>query len=317
MILKKGDKGSRVKEIQRALEIIPDGDFGPKTEAKVKEFQAINGLVADGIVGPKTYAIILEDANTDLKSLDVSNDVDGKLAEHGSYMSGDLEIDRVYLDSDEYVRDYGKIEPIQFMIHHTAGWNSPYATISSWNRDKRGRVGTQYVIGGINIKTGDTKYDGVVVECFPDNYLAWHTGKVGNFTKVSKLCAAVEICNFGYVEKINGKFYNYVNIEVPSDWVVDLGYKFRGHQYWHKYSDAQIESLRQLISHVKKIYPKIDITNGLPKLLKEGVHPKDAFEFNEDCFNGKSLGTWSHTNIRSDKFDCFPQPELVEMLKGL
>ena len=61
----------------------------------------------------------------------------------------------------------------------------------------------------------------------------------------------------------------------------------------------------------------MDLKNGLPKLLKEGVHPKDAFEFNLDAYNAKQFGLWTHTNVRKDKFDCFPQPELVEMLKGL
>ena len=96
-----------------------------------------------------------------------------------------------------------------------------------------------------------------------------------------------------------------------------MGYKFRGHQYWHAYSDKQIESLRLLILHLKDIYPKMDLVNGLPKLLKEGVHPKDAFEFNSDAYNAKQFGLWTHTNVRKDKFDCFPQPELVEMLKSL
>ena len=105
--------------------------------------------------------------------------------------------------------------------------------------------------------------------------------------------------------------------EVKPEYVCDLGYKFRGHQYWHAYSDKQIESLRLLILHLKDIYPKMDLVNGLPKLLKEGVHPKDAFEFNEDAYYARQFGLWSHTSVRKDKFDCFPQPELVEMLKQL
>ena len=72
-----------------------------------------------------------------------------------------------------------------------------------------------------------------------------------------------------------------------------------------------------MILHLRDIYPKMDLLNGLPKLLKDGVHPKDAFEFNADAYNAKQFGLWTHTNVRKDKFDCFPQPELVEMLKQL
>ena len=305
MLLKKGSKGKEVKQLQEALGIGADGIFGSGTEAAVKKFQKDNGLGADGIVGSKTWEAIGIDTDSD------------SAAEETEYTTKDgLIIERQYLDKDEYVRDYGKIEPLGFFLHHTAGWDNPFNTVSNWNRDKRGRVATQYCIGGTNVKGNGSKYDGVVVECFPNNYLGWHLGKVGNF-KISKLSGGVELNNFGYLTKKGDKYYTYVKTEVKPEFVYDLGYKFRGHQYWHAYSDKQIESLRLLILHLKDIYPKMDLVNGLPKLLKEGVHPKDAFEFNSDAYNAKQFGLWTHTNVRKDKFDCFPQPELVEMLKGL
>jgi len=304
MLLKRGSKGSHVKELQTALELSADGIFGAGTESAVRRFQSENGLTADGIVGTKTWEAIGIDTDSEAA------------AEESQYTTKDgLVIERQYLDNDEYVRDYGKIEPLGFFLHHTAGWDNPYNTVSMWNKDKRGRVATQYVIGGSNVK-GKTKHDGVVVECFPNNYLGWHLGKVGKFA-ISKLSGGVELCNFGYVTKKSDKYYTYVNTEVKPEYVCDLGYKFRGHQYWHAYTDKQIESLRLLILHLRDIYPKMDLVNGLPKLLKEGVHPKDAFEFNTDAYNAKQFGLWTHTNVRKDKFDCFPQPELVDMLKQL
>ena len=196
------------------------------------------------------------------------------------------------------------------------GWDNPYKTIRGWNRDTRGRVATQYCIGGTNVKGKAAPHDGQVVECFPNNYLGWHLGKVGKFA-ISKFSGGVELNNFGYLKKKDGKYYTYVNTEVKPEYVCDLGYKFRGHQYWHAYSDKQIESLRLLILHLKDIYPKMDLENGIPKMLKEGVHPKEAFEFNEDAYYARQFGLWSHTSVRKDKFDCFPQPELVEMLKNI
>ena len=305
MLLKKGSKGKEVKQLQEALNIGADGIFGSGTEKVVIQFQKDNGLVADGIVGSKTWEVI---------GIDTDNEAS---AQESEYTTKDgLTIDRQYLDKDEYVRDYGKIEPLGFFIHHTAGWDNPYNTVSNWNRDKRGRVATQYCIGGTNVKGKTAKYDGVVVECFPNNYLGWHLGKVGNF-QISKMSGGVELNNFGYLKKKGDKYYTYVNTEVQPEFVCDLGYKFRGHQYWHAYSNKQIESLRLLILHLRDIYPKMDLVNGLPKLLKEGVAPADAFEFNSDAYNAKQFGLWTHTNVRKDKFDCFPQPELVEMLKQL
>ena len=305
MLLKIGSKGSLVKELQRALGVTDDGIFGKGTESTVKKFQKDNNLTADGVVGSKTWEVI---------GIDTDNEIS---AQESEYTTKDgLTIDRQYLDKDEYVRDYGKIEPLGFFIHHTAGWDNPFNTVSNWNRDKRGRVATQYCIGGTNVKGKEAKYDGVVVECFPNNYLGWHLGKVGNF-QISKMSGGVELNNFGYLKKKGDKYYTYVNTEVKPEFVCDLGYKFRGHQHWHAYTDKQIESLRLLILHLRDIYPKMDLVNGLPKLLKEGVAPADAFEFNSDAYNAKQFGLWTHTNVRKDKFDCFPQPELVEMLKQL
>lgn len=315
MLLKKGSRGPEVKKLQKALGLPADGIFGGATKLAVMQFQAQKGLDSDGIVGKKTWEAIGID--TDNTTWNPATDRDGKLERLGKYTTKDgLVIDRAYLDGDEYVRDYGKIEPLGFFIHHTAGWDNPYNTINNWNKDSRGRVATQYCIGGTNVKGKEAKYDGVVVECFPNNYLGWHLGKVGNFA-ISKFSGGVELNNFGYLKKKDGKYYTYVNTEVKPEYVCDLGYKFRGHQYWHAYSDKQIESLRLLLLHLKDIYPKMDLKNGIPKLLKEGVHPKDAFEFNEDAYNAKQFGLWSHTSVRKDKFDCFPQPELVEMLKNI
>lgn len=56
MTLKKGSKGTEVKELQKLLHLYEDGIFGPITEEAVKEFQKANGLIVDGIVGDKTWA---------------------------------------------------------------------------------------------------------------------------------------------------------------------------------------------------------------------------------------------------------------------
>jgi hypothetical protein len=305
MLLKKGSRGEEVKQLQKALGIGADGIFGSGTEAVVKKFQKDNGLAVDGLVGPGTWEAI----GIDTDSFEAASETE--------YTTKDgLVIDRQYLDKNEYVRDYGKIEPLGFFIHHTAGWDNPYNTIRNWNNDKRGRVATQYCIGGTNVKGKEAKHDGVVVECFPNNYLGWHLGKVGKFA-ISKFSGGVELNNFGYLTKKGDKYYTYVNVEVKPEFVCDLGYEFRGKRYWHAYSDKQIESLRLLLLHLKDIYPKMDLVNGIPKMLKDGVSPNDAFEFNEDAYYARQFGLWSHTSVRKDKFDCFPQPELVEMLKNL
>ncbi|MER7175541.1 peptidoglycan-binding domain-containing protein [Streptomyces mesophilus] len=58
--IRKGDSGTKVKCVQRAVNIFNrpqirvDGDFGSGTANAVKLFQGNNGLGKDGVVGPKT-----------------------------------------------------------------------------------------------------------------------------------------------------------------------------------------------------------------------------------------------------------------------
>lgn len=54
-MLRKGDQGNSVRQLQTLLGIAADGGFGPKTEAAVKAFQTSRGLKADGLVGPATW----------------------------------------------------------------------------------------------------------------------------------------------------------------------------------------------------------------------------------------------------------------------
>jgi len=63
-LLKKGDTGAEVMQLQTALNKLGfnpgpiDGIFGPKTETAVKAFQSTKGLLVDGIVGRNTWAAI-------------------------------------------------------------------------------------------------------------------------------------------------------------------------------------------------------------------------------------------------------------------
>ena len=63
-VLKRGDQGPRVAELQAALIALgyvlgrADGDYGPKTHCAVILFQHQSGLEKDGIAGPRTLAAL-------------------------------------------------------------------------------------------------------------------------------------------------------------------------------------------------------------------------------------------------------------------
>src|SRR3954466_2776568 len=57
-LLRVGSVGPDVVRVQSALGQVPDGVFGPRTDAAVRVFQGRNGLAVDGIVGPHTWGTL-------------------------------------------------------------------------------------------------------------------------------------------------------------------------------------------------------------------------------------------------------------------
>ncbi|MEY2944087.1 MAG: hypothetical protein RLY97_2101 [Pseudomonadota bacterium] len=55
-VLRIGDKGDAVKQLQTLLGLNADGDFGAGTKAAVVKLQKAKGLYADGVVGGQTWA---------------------------------------------------------------------------------------------------------------------------------------------------------------------------------------------------------------------------------------------------------------------
>ena len=293
MILKIGSRGKEVKELQEFLGIQADGIFGKGTDTAVRKWQQSKGLIVDGIVGPSTWDTM------GIASTDISEQI--------FETKEGLTIEKHYLPEGEY--KVGPTKKEYVFLHHTAGWHNPFSTIDQWGRDNRGAVATEFVLGGPSVKGNDSKYDGKMVQAFPEGGYGWHLGKNGS-QHMHTHSVGIEVCNFGYV--IDGK--TYAGTIVDKSQIVTLKKPFRGHKTWHRYSDKQIENLRLWLLWIAE-RDNIDIRAGLPTLIKQ--KGADAFEFNEDAYYGKVKGLWTHTNTRKDKFDMFPQDELLDMLINL
>lgn len=295
MLLKKGSKGQEVIELQHALEIIADGIFGDDTEEAVKLFQKQNSLVIDGIAGSQTLAKIRE--------LNATTDNSEKVYT----ASPGLTVNKYFLPKGEYKE--GPSQKEYLFLHHTAGWHNPYNTVDGWANDDRGTIATEFVLGGQSIRGNDERFDGELVQCIPEGGYGWHLGKNGSpYMHTHSL--GIEICNFSYI--VNGK--TYVNVPAASSQIVKLSNPFRQYNEWHAYSDKQIETLRLFILWIAE-RDSINIRDGLiDEIKKKGPQ---AFEFNEDAYYGRIKGMWTHTNIRKDKFDLFPQQSLIDMLVSL
>lgn len=307
MLLKIGSRGELVKDVQEIVGVTADGIFGKGTAEAVKKWQAANGLDADGLVGRGTLAKMdLLDTDNSTGAAN-AEDAKGLYTKNPYEASNGLKVVEFFMPEDEYKP--GPINAEWVFIHHTAGWHNPYNVIKQWDADKNGAISTEFVMGGPSVKGNDTKYDGEVVQAFPAGNWGYHLGKNGSF-KMHKNSIGMEVCNFGYVK--NGKTYAGTNVEESQ--IVTLDKPFRGHSTWHRYSDEQIKSLKLWLEFIAE-RDNIDIRAGLPALVKE--KGADAFEFNEDAFYGKVKGVWTHTNTRKDKFDMFPQQELLDMLMSL
>lgn len=229
-----------------------------------------------------------------------------------------MQITDKFLEKGEFYDE--TFEKTIFYLHHTAGGHRADYVISGWDTDdevdKTGKktarsVATAFVIGGLGTRQADsTEFDGKVYRCFDDKLWAHHLGTTqANNRTLNKVSVAVEICNYGPLKKgTDGKFYTYVNSIVPANMVCELAQPFRGYKYYHKYTDKQIASTKELILAMKAKYPKIE--------LKTPLLTVDGYEMNEAAKKGVS-GIFSHSNVRTDKFDMYPDSRLINMLKSI
>lgn len=217
-----------------------------------------------------------------------------------------MEIKKAHMKPTSYYA--GPTKKGWIILHHTAGHDNPLSVIKSWDNDSRGRVGTQFVIGGLNAGTGKGKYDGVICEAFPAGGYAWHTGTGSSALHLDSV--GIELCNIGYV--INNE--SYVGSPVICCQQVMLKKAFRGHQFWHKYSEKQLKALKELLLHQAKLY-NIDLRVGLYEWVKK--YGADGFDHCNLKYANSNRGLYTHANLVRSKSDVFPQPELVDLILSL
>jgi N-acetyl-anhydromuramyl-L-alanine amidase AmpD len=195
----------------------------------------------------------------------------------------------------------------QIYLHHTAG-NSSGTNVFKWWASNPERVATCVAIAG----QGSSDGDGKIVQGFSSKYWAYHLGVKRSvfdafgvpFINLDKISIGIEICNWGQLSFTGGKFYNYVGGEVPEKDVIKLDVPYKRHIYFHNYSDAQIQSVKDLLLLWKDRY-------GIPLKYNE-----DIWTVTQRALRGES-GVFTHNSVRADKVDIYPHPKMIQMLKSL
>ena len=288
-----GDKGSEVSKLQKYLsmigyDLIVDGDFGNKTLRSLKAFQKKYGLLVDGIAGPKTFSAI--------KAAQKRTSKEEKENRY-SKNYGDLDVNIDYhVSNEQYIKQ--SFDKDKIFIHYTVSGPDARNVIKYWDGNSP-RVATAFVISG---RGSD---DGKIYEAYDPDYWSYHLGIKGSKGKFDRHSIGIEICAWGRLSKKGDKYYNVYGTEVSSEEVCSLDDKWRGEVYYHAYSDKQLKSLEDLLMWTIKNY-KIPVQNI--------EFNRDWLEYNDDLLKSKAPGIWTHTNVRTDKQDSYPDQRLFDVL---
>lgn len=191
----------------------------------------------------------------------------------------------------------------QIVLHHTVSGNGVLGDIAHWIKSKF-RMGTCVII----------ERDGKINQVFSSKYWAYHLGvpsstylKMGvPYRRWDMNSIGIEIDSYGGLKwnKSKERWETVYGNPIPTENVIEYKDGYRGYYAFERYTDEQIESVRQLLVFWSENY-------NIPL-----NYNSDMWEVSARALKGVS-GVWSHTSFRFDKSDIHPQPEMVEMLKNL
>lgn len=176
----------------------------------------------------------------------------------------------------------------QLVLHHTGGSTADGA-INWWKirLNGNGSVSAPIVV--------DT--DGTAILLYNIFYHSHHLG-VNNSYDLDKKSIPIEIVNVGFLTEQQANKMN------PNE-VQEYERLFRGHKWFKKYTNAQIDTLSQLA-------PTVCHLADIPiNPYKYGNH----FEISKDALTGVP-GIYSHAAYNKGKSDLHPQPEIISLLSS-
>ncbi len=180
------------------------------------------------------------------------------------------------------------------VVHFTASGSG--TGVVSWFKNPQSRVSAHYVLD----------HDGKILQLVKDGDTAWHAGLPGDLARNDAIrpnprAIGIEIVNWGPLEKRDGKYYNWTGNEHLGE-VVEAGGK-----YWEPYTEAQCESLIELVSYLCKRY---SVPTRYPSLGPSAYHERA-----QHLANFK--GVLGHSAINRGKSDPGPLFDWDRLMDGL
>lgn len=178
----------------------------------------------------------------------------------------------------------------QLVMHHTGGGTGYSAW--SWFKERnngKGTISVPYII----------EPDGSILNLFQNPFqFGYHLGVAGK-SNLDKASIPTELVNWGFLKEQE------IGKKVKEGEVIEYPALFRGFKYFHRYTDAQIESTYTLLK-------TLSFVTSIPLIYNYD----QFFKVSKKALSGEP-GLFSHCSYRADKTDCHPQPELIQMLTAV
>lgn len=198
-------------------------------------------------------------------------------------------------------------EKKQIYLHHTGGSSMN----GSINRcvTKSEEIGLPFGVSVFIDRNGD------ICCTFPVHCSAFHLGLESrhltapnalSHRTITDLSIGIEMCTWGHLNYKNGRLFTYTGQEFVGQYV-RLDAPYRGLSWFEAYSDAQLDSLGEILLYLNGLF-------GIP--LKIGNVDR-IFNVCPQAVQGVS-GIYGHGSVRPapEKFDVFPCPKLISLLKS-
>ncbi len=295
MLIKLGDKGPVVVEVQKLLsmlgyDLIIDGQYGPRSKRSVTAFQKKAGLDNTGEVDDDTYNALKLSQTRKSEEILTPRPATGY----------DFPVVTQYrLNPNQYIKQV--FEKTQIFLHYTAGGPNAKNVIDYWNSDEP-QIATPFIIDG---------GDATIYECYSPDYWSYHLGIKGTKGRLDKASIGIELCAYGPLKEKGGKYYawpdDYSSTVIPEADVYTLQRDFRGFSHYESLTEGQIIALERLLEFLIEKY-KIEVQKSFDYTW---------FDYNESVIKNTTPGIWTHTTVRKDKFDLYPDHRVIEMLNRL